>query len=308
MKSILSILAMIAMLSTVVTGQKNHVELGDVPWLRNYDEAKRVATEQNKPILILFQEVPGCATCRNYGNKVLSNPLVVDAISNEFVPLAIFNNEGGHDRKVLELYGEPTWNNPVVRIVDANGKDIMSRLAGNYSVGGLALQMTLALNRDYRQVPEYLSLLADASTVQDEETAYYQMYCFWTGEAHFGAKDGVVATEPGWMNGAEVVKVTFDESALSKNELDSYAKSAKCAPVKAGRYRTDKDPQYYLKNSKYKYIPLSDIQKSRINSALGQRQDPSVYLSPTQKKWLQEKASEKVVYNLPLDEAWKMME
>ena len=110
------------------------------------------------------------------------------------------------------------------------------------------------------------------------------------------------------MNGAEVVKVTFDESALSKNELDSYAKSAKCAPVKAGRYRTDKDPQYYLKNSKYKYIPLSDIQKSRINSALGQRQDPSVYLSPTQKKWLQEKASEKVVYNLPLDEAWKMME
>ena len=104
------------------------------------------------------------------------------------------------------------------------------------------------------------------------------------------------------------MKVTFDESSVTKNELDSYAKSAKCAPVKGGKYRTDKDPQYYLKNSKYKYLPLSDIQKSRINAALGQRQDPSVYLSPTQMKWLKSEAKTKVLYDLPLDEAWKMME
>ena len=183
----------------------------------------------------------------------------------------------------------------------------MSRLAGNYTAGGLALQMNLALTKTFKQVPEYLKLLSEATSVKEEDTAYYQMYCFWTGEAHLGSKDGVVATEPGWLGGAEVVKVTFDESTISKKDLDNYAKSAKCQPVKGNsKYRTDKDPQYYLKNSPYKYLPLSEIQKSRINSALGQRADATVYLSPTQKKLLNSNKSKKVLYDLPIEEAWSM--
>jgi hypothetical protein len=35
------------------------VELGKVPWLRNYDEALAQARKTKKPILVLFQEVPG---------------------------------------------------------------------------------------------------------------------------------------------------------------------------------------------------------------------------------------------------------
>ena len=77
-------------------------ELGKVSWYRNYDEAIDEAKRLNKPVFILFQEVPGCATCQNYGKNVLSYPLIVDAIENEFVPLAIFNNVKGHDRKVLK--------------------------------------------------------------------------------------------------------------------------------------------------------------------------------------------------------------
>jgi len=37
------------------------IELGKVSWYRDYDEAVACAEEKNKPILILFQEVPGCA-------------------------------------------------------------------------------------------------------------------------------------------------------------------------------------------------------------------------------------------------------
>lgn len=50
------------------------IELGMVSWFRNYDEALDQANRQKKPLFILFQEVPGCATCQKYGNNVLSNP------------------------------------------------------------------------------------------------------------------------------------------------------------------------------------------------------------------------------------------
>ena len=35
------------------------VEVGRVDWLRNLDEAKKVAKAADKPILLLFQEIPG---------------------------------------------------------------------------------------------------------------------------------------------------------------------------------------------------------------------------------------------------------
>lgn len=35
------------------------VELGRVAWRRNHEEATREAREKKKPLLILFQEVPG---------------------------------------------------------------------------------------------------------------------------------------------------------------------------------------------------------------------------------------------------------
>ena len=85
--------------------KKNPIELGQVNWLRDFDSAIKQAKNQDKPIFILFQEVPGCATCRNYGQNVLSHPLIVEAIESLFVPLAIYNNKRGKDAEVLRYYG-----------------------------------------------------------------------------------------------------------------------------------------------------------------------------------------------------------
>src|SRR5688572_30357584 len=143
------------------SGTVNNVELGDVRWIRSMDEALIRSKSECKPILILFQEVPGCATCREYGSEVLSHPLIVEAIETHFIPLAIFNNKGGHDAEVLKQYNEPSWNNPVVRIVDEKGKDIVSRLNGNYSALGLAEMMTNVLIKVGGKAPVYLQLLTD---------------------------------------------------------------------------------------------------------------------------------------------------
>jgi hypothetical protein len=38
---------------------RNPVELGAVHWLRGFDNAFEVAKKEDKPLLVLFQEVPG---------------------------------------------------------------------------------------------------------------------------------------------------------------------------------------------------------------------------------------------------------
>jgi len=60
-------------------------ELGVVSWYRDYDQALKIAQSQNKSVLILFQEIPGCSTCRNYGHNVLSHPMLAEAIQDLFV-------------------------------------------------------------------------------------------------------------------------------------------------------------------------------------------------------------------------------
>jgi len=108
-------------------------ELGRVDWYRDYDKAIAIAKTENKVVVILFQEVPGCATCRNYGHNVLSHPLMVEALENSFIPLAIHNNDAGKDREILKRFGEPSWNNPVVRIIDVTGNDLVKRISNDYS-------------------------------------------------------------------------------------------------------------------------------------------------------------------------------
>ena len=287
-------------------------ELGKVSWYRDYEVATSMAEKENKPVLILFQEVPGCATCRNYGNKVLSNPLLVEAIEDLFIPLVIHNNKGGKDRQILNQFNEPSWNNPVVRIVDANGNGLAPRVAGNYSAKGLYNAMHTALAKTYAEIPEYMSLLGkELSAVNSTKEKYYSMYCFWTGEKQLGAPEGVLNTEAGFMKGREVVKVTYDDRKVNIKELDTYAKRNNFSPITEDNsyHPARNDEDYYLRHTLYKYLPLSNLQKTKINSALGKRKDATVYLSPRQQQWLKElktnTAKREVLFNQSFAIAWE---
>jgi len=291
-------------------------ELGMVSWYRNYNEAKEQSEKLGKPIFILFQEVPGCSTCRNYGNNVLSHPLIVDAIENEFIPLAIFNNVKGHDREILNHFGEPTWNNPVVRIVNNKGKNLINRLGGNYTSYGLVNYMLVALGTGFYGQPEYLKIAAaelQKGHSSQLSEATYSMYCFWTGEAHLGQLEGVVETEPGFMNGKEVVRVTYNEALINEQTITKHAEKAKCnLESKRSKFRADKDPQYYLKQTPFKYLALSSLQRTKINSALKNRLDATKLLSPSQSKYLAQIQNDlitnpKKLYDNDFNEAWITM-
>lgn len=281
-------------------------ELGKVKWLRNIEAAQRLSKKGQKPILILFQEVPGCATCRNYGNNILSHPLIVEAIESEFVPLAIFNNKKGSDAEVLNYFNEPAWNNPVVRIVNADKRDVTARLGGNYTAFGLVNSMLLALGASNRVAPKYLELLGAELQAKalGTEQANIAMHCFWTGEKEIGEIPGVVATEAGFMGGREVVRVEYCPAVVSFSELISEAKKSGCAShvfaegeqqkkaagkvvgsgavSEKGKYRPDKEPKYYLSKTHWKYVPMTALQAVKANSLVGQRKPPEGVLSPRQ--------------------------
>ena len=116
-------------------------ELGDIQWRRKFDDAVAESKRSRKPLLVLFQEVPGCSTCVNYGDLVLRHPLIVEAAETLFVPVAIYNNIPGDDERVLKAFKETAWNNPVVRIVSADQADLCPRVADDYSIGGMTTAM-----------------------------------------------------------------------------------------------------------------------------------------------------------------------
>ncbi|MBX2871896.1 MAG: hypothetical protein KTR30_07350 [Saprospiraceae bacterium] len=290
----------------IAPGIGNPVELGKVNWERKLDKGIKLAQADQKPIFLLFQEVPGCATCRSYGHNVLSHPLIVEAIEDLFTPVAIYNNKGGEDAKVLAYFREPSWNNPVVRIIDTDKKDIVDRISGNYTPLGVVQSMIIALKRFGKPVPTYLQLLEQElfAKQQGTETATLSMYCFWTGEKNLGALEGVVETQPGFMNGREVVQVAYDPSLISYEHLVGEAQKAQCASQvyvddkeeqekavallgkskvqSLGRFRLDSEPKYYMSKTLYKYLPMSAIQATKANSLIGQGKAPDEVLSPRQ--------------------------
>jgi len=290
----------------ISTTSDNPTELGRVSWLRDYDKAKKQSKLQQKPIFLLFQEVPGCMTCKNYGTTVLSHPLVVEAIESAFVPVAVFNNVGGADRSILKSFQEPAWNNPVVRLVDDQNKDLVPRLSGDYTLSGLVSQMIAALEKARQPVPTYFALLNEELQTKKKGTkqATFAMYCFWTGESRLGSVEGVVKTESGFMNGKEVVRLEYDPKQVSFVELTEKAAKFRCASAvytnseneraeaakvvgesKVGqeaRFRKDAQPKYYLGNTNWKYLPMTELQKMRVNTALSQNQSPKEFMSKRQ--------------------------
>ena len=310
---------------TSVTDQPE--ELGKVQWIRNLEEGVQLSKQQKKPIFILFQEVPGCSTCQQYGQSVLSHPLIVEAIESEFIPVAIFNNKGGEDAKVLKFFGEPSWNNPVVRIVDHTKKDIVKRVAGNYSELGVLTAMSTALQKSQNPLPEYLSILEREFKAEQNglEEATVSMYCFWTGEKKLAALPGVVETQPGFMGGKEVVQIKYDPAEIDYKSVLKFAEANDCAShvfteneqeleeakkvvgnstSSSSKFRLDSDPKYYLSKTKYQYIPMSKLQAVLVNAEIGKGSNPEFLLSPRQLNYFNKKISRKSYINVPIEKGW----
>ena len=284
-------------------------EIGSVKWLRDFDSAQEISSKSGKPVFLLFQEIPGCQGCQDYGEQVLSHPLLVEAIEDLFVPVLVYNNRKGADEKMLQRFDEPSWNYPVARYLDHQGQDLIIRKDKIWEIGGTVTRMIAALEKADREVPSYLQMISAAHNSK-LETATFAMHCYWEGEAALGGLEGVVSTKSAWLDNKEVVELQFDPQIIGYDQLVEQARSMKCASnvyahsddqlksakskvgdlaASAGdfggsRSAKSSDQKYYLRNSWLRLLPLTEFQAVKINSALIKKQPYKQFLSPRQSK------------------------
>ena len=119
-------------------------------------EPQRLSITQNKPVLLLFQEIPGWCTCTEFGSGPLSDNTVLALIRDQFITVIIQNNtpSGSPDEQVLRYFNEASWNNPVLRFLhfpDGNTPcDVLPRKDGVYSTADVHSRLTETL-RAYQQ-------------------------------------------------------------------------------------------------------------------------------------------------------------
>jgi len=276
---------------------KNPVEVGDVAWGRDYQAALSASKETGKPIFLLFQEVPGCAGCRQFGEDVLSDPTVVSAIERDFIPLLIHNNKGGEDGRVRKLFKEPAWNYQVVRFLDSAGKDIIPRKDRVWTTPEINQRMKAALAKHASKDE------ASSAKVESARVAFCQ-YCFWTGERKIGALPSVLNTEAGFIDGREVTLVSYDPSRITLESLvakatklgvatDVYLDDPRLLPgakkLKNYRAAPPRDQKKQIQGTVFAQLTLTPEQATKVNAFA--RSDPEKavqFLDAAQRQQLRE--------------------
>lgn len=263
------------------------IEEGDVLWMRDLERAMEESRNTGRPVFILFQEIPGCSTCISFAENVLKDRKIIDLIEKRFVA-CIVNNRGITlaDHKALVQFNEPRCNNPVIRIVDANGTELLTRISGNYSSSSIL-----------RILQEFLC----KTVVPRIEEIFFEMECYWEGQGCLDfvcsqfEKEAVLSTTAVLMNHMEMVRVQFDPLKLDMKqflkEIDKYKiitrvlftdptiqqiiakvwkRESTLQTSFKGKWHPARhsDQRYFIKQSASSSAPLFDRQSMALNGKL----------------------------------------
>ena len=121
----------------------------------------------------------------------------------------------------------------------------------------------------------------------------------------------MVHTRSGWLDGLEVVEVTFDPTIVTYDSIlkaavekdcatrvwahnDTQFEKAKAAVGDRARTLNERakdakpaDQLFALGRAPHQYLPLTPMQATKVNADLRQRRKPERWLSPRQKQLLQ---------------------
>jgi hypothetical protein len=155
------------------------------------------------------------------------------------------------------------------------------------------------------ETPQYVEILYEEYRIpKNTESAVFPVHCFWAGEVELGPSKGILQTTPGKMGEREAIEVVFDKNVTSYRELLEESHSlglckaayysnenqqkvaeevfGKKGVKRVGKFIPDRTPKYYLSQTSYESIPMTDRQAILVNSDLFFKADPKTRLSPRQ--------------------------
>jgi len=94
-----------------------------IAWVKSYDEAKKIAAETGKTVMIMFSQA-GCPTCEYMKDVAFEDETLADYIRFYFVPVEI----DIYEQEVPDGFrfrGTPTFY-----FTDHNGKKVARKIAG----------------------------------------------------------------------------------------------------------------------------------------------------------------------------------
>ena len=109
---------------------------------------------------------------------MLAQPRIIEILENDFIPVAIYNNAGGYDKKILNHFNEPSWNYQVMRFLDADLKDIIPRKDKVWDVRGTLNRMAKALEVSKKSSQGSAKKSESSSQAASNKVAAFAMYCF----------------------------------------------------------------------------------------------------------------------------------
>ena len=227
----------------------------------------------------------------DFGTKSLSHPILRDVVQHAFEPVLVYNNKPV-DEALLARFEEPSWNNPVLRFLDADGQDVVPRKDRIWTPAQLADRLNSVLQAVDADVPPLLPLARHELDTEHHRSLVFVMHCYWEGEAQLGALDGVVETRSVWTGPKEAVLVRYHEDVIGRDALIRAARKLDCAQEvleenAVDRVAKDSDQLYYLRKTPLRWLPLTPAQAARVNGALAARADAAPWLTQHQRELLE---------------------
>lgn len=105
----------------------------------------------------------------------MTHPLLVEAAEELFVPVLVYNNKAS-DAKLLKHFKEPSWNNPIVRYMNAQEQDLTPRKDLVLTVPETASRMASSLEKAGSEVPAWLNAVAAPTKLKNLKLATFAMY------------------------------------------------------------------------------------------------------------------------------------
>jgi hypothetical protein len=212
-----------------VPSQALPAELGAISWQRDLEGSLAAAAAGDGIVLVFFVRIGDARKQIEFGEAVLSNPLLVEAIETEFLPVAIYETGPGEHERVRHRYSEAAADGPVLRFLDPQGSDILPRGEAVWTVHDVAQRLVSALTARGRGVPGYLRILAEETDPAALERTTLAVEDQHRAEGELGALAGVVEARSGWLGGYKIVEVAFRPQELLFESLIQQALDLKCA-------------------------------------------------------------------------------